>query len=64
MFIFQMVLNEEHLILDINAGWQGAKHQFLVAGDLGYPISDILIRPYPNREALVDRRKAEFNSRL
>jgi hypothetical protein len=35
-----------------------------VTGDLGYSISDVLIKPYPNREALVDRRKAEFNTRL
>jgi hypothetical protein len=39
------------------------QRQFLVAGDSGYPISDVLIKPYPNREALVDPRKAEFNTR-
>lgn len=40
------------------------QRQFLVAGDSGYPISDVLIKPFPNREALVDHRKAEFNTRL
>jgi hypothetical protein len=40
------------------------QHEFLMAGDLGYPISDVLIKSYPNREDLVDHRKAEFNTRL
>ena len=78
----QVVGNDEHLILDIVADWQGANHdariwdnspvkglierqrEFLIAGDSGYPISDVLMKPYPNREALVDPRKAEFNTRL
>ena len=73
--------NDEHLILDIDAGWQGNNHdariwdnsyvktvierqrQFLVAGDSGYPISDVLMKPYTNREALDDPAKAEFNRR-
>ncbi len=77
----QIVENGEQLILDIDAGWQGANHdariwensnvktvierqrQYLVAGDSGYPISDVLIKPYPNNEALVDPRKADFNRR-
>jgi hypothetical protein len=77
----QIVGNDQHLILDIDASWQGANHDariwenssvktlielqrgFLVAGDSGYPISDVLIKPYPTREALLDPRKAEFNRR-
>jgi hypothetical protein len=38
------------------------QRQYLVAGD--YPISDVLLKPYPNREALDNPCKAEFNSRL
>jgi len=78
----QVVGNDEHLILDIVADWQGANHdarvwdnsevkgkierqrEFLVAGDSGYPISDVLMKPYPNREALNHARKTEFNTRL
>jgi hypothetical protein len=63
----QIVGNDEYLILDIKASWQGANHdariwensnvktvierqrQYLVAGDSGYPISDVLMKPYPNR---------------
>jgi hypothetical protein len=71
-----------HLILDTDAGWQGASHDartwdnsnmktvfehqclFLVTGDSRYPISNVLIKPSSNRVALVDRHKAEFNTRL
>ena len=78
----QVVGNDEHLILDIVADWQGANHdariwensvvkgmferqrEFLIAGDSGYPISDVLMKPYSNREALNHLRKTEFNTRL
>jgi len=78
----QVLGNDEHLILDIVADWQGANHdariwensmvkrtverqrEFLIAGDSGYPGSDVLVKPYPNRDALLDPRKAEFNTRL
>jgi hypothetical protein len=39
------------------------QRQYLVAGDSGYPISDVLIKPYPNNKALVDPLKADFNRR-
>lgn len=35
-----------------------------VSGDSGYPLSDILIRPYTNEEALRDASKRRFNRRL
>jgi hypothetical protein len=40
------------------------QRQFLLAGDSGYPISENLITPYRNAEALGNRRKRKFNTRL
>jgi hypothetical protein len=40
------------------------QRQYLVVGDSGYLIGEVLMKPYPNREALANPRKAEFNSRL
>ncbi len=41
-----------------------SKKQFYLAGDAAYPISDVLIKPYANDDALYDATKALFNSRL
>lgn len=77
----QIIGNDRHLIIDINADWQGANNdariwkfspakqvimrqrQFLLAGDSGYPISDVLITPYRTTEAQEDPSKALFNRR-
>lgn len=40
------------------------QRQFYLAGDSAYPISDVLIKPYSNADALDDRRKKLFNARL
>ena len=40
------------------------QRRFLVAGDTGYPISEVLIKPYSTREAGDDVRKRTFNRRL
>jgi DDE superfamily endonuclease len=37
---------------------------YYLAGDSAYPISDVLVKPYPNQEAIRDQRKRLFNSRL
>ena len=36
---------------------------FFVAGDSGYPISEVLIKPFPTEETVNNRRKALFNRR-
>lgn len=41
-----------------------SQRRFLVAGDSGYPISDVLIKPFSMNEASGDRRKRMFNRRL
>lgn len=41
-----------------------SQRRFLVAGDSGYPISEVLIKPYSNNEADGDRRKRIFNRKL
>ena len=40
------------------------QRRFKVAGDTGYPISEILIKPYSTQEVGDDRRKRLFNKRL
>ena len=40
------------------------QRRFLIAGDSGYPISEVLIKPYGTAEAGNNRRKRLFNSRL
>ena len=40
------------------------QRRFLVAGDTGYPISEVLIKPYSTREVGGDVRKRTFNRRL
>lgn len=40
------------------------QRRFYCAGDSGYPISEILIKPYSTAEAANSRRKRLFNSRL
>ena len=40
------------------------QRRFLVAGDTGYPISEVLIKPYSTNEAGGDVRKRTFNRRL
>ena len=40
------------------------QRRFLVAGDSGYPISEVLIKPFNTAEAGDDRRKRLFNQRL
>ena len=40
------------------------QRRFLVAGDSGYPISEVLIKPFSNNEADGDRRKRTFNRKL
>ena len=40
------------------------QRRFLIAGDTGYPISEVLIKPYSTAEAGQDRRKRTFNRRL
>jgi len=37
--------------------------QFLLAGDSAFPLSDVLIKPFSNAEALYDPRKKLFNAR-
>ncbi len=41
-----------------------SKKRFYLAGDSAYPISDVLMKPYSNEDALYDATKALFNSRL
>jgi hypothetical protein len=41
-----------------------SRRDFLLAGDSAYPISDVLMKPYPTAEAIVDNRKRLFNARL
>ena len=40
------------------------QRRFLIAGDSGYPISEVLIKPYSTAEAGNNRRKRIFNSKL
>ena len=40
------------------------QRRFLVAADSGYPISEVVIKPYSTAEAGQDRRKRTFNRRL
>ena len=40
------------------------QRRFYCAGDSGYPISEVLIKPYSTAEAANSRRKRIFNSRL
>ena len=40
------------------------QRRFLIAGDSGYPISEVLIKPFNIKEASQDRRKRIFNTRL
>jgi hypothetical protein len=40
------------------------QREHLVAGDSGYPISDVLIKPYTTQESLQDATKRLFNQRL
>ena len=37
---------------------------YKMAGDTGYPISEVLVKPYSTEEAGQDRRKRLFNKRL
>jgi DDE superfamily endonuclease len=37
---------------------------YYLAGDSAYPMSDVLVKPYPTQEAVADGRKRLFNSRL
>jgi hypothetical protein len=37
------------------------QRRYLLAGDSGYPISDVLVTPYRNAEAAVDLSKRKFN---
>ena len=37
--------------------------RYLLAGDQGYPKSDVLVIPYPDAEAEVDVSKRLFNTR-
>ena len=39
------------------------QRRFLIAGDSGYPISEVLIKPYTTAEAANDPRKRLFNRR-
>jgi DDE superfamily endonuclease len=82
LILFQVIGNDQKLILELDPDWHGAAHdaqiwkdskkkpeieaqrRFLLAGDSAYPISDTLIKPYTNQEALGDERKRLFNSRL
>ena len=41
-----------------------SQRMFLCVGDSGYPISEVLIKPYSTQEAGQDRRKRLFNRRL
>ena len=41
-----------------------SQRRFLIAGDSAYPISEVLIKPYPVAESAQDNRKREFNRRL
>ncbi len=41
-----------------------ARPQFLLAGDSGYPISEVLMKPFDPREVRNDRRKTRFNRHL
>jgi hypothetical protein len=43
---------------------EGTGHDFLLAGDSGYPISQTLVKPYPVDEAGRDASKRLFNQRL
>ena len=40
------------------------QRRFLTAGDSGYPISEILIKPYTTAEAGNDNQKCLFNRRI
>ena len=40
------------------------QRRFLMAGDTGYPISEVLVKPYSTVESGQDRRKRLFNRRL
>lgn len=40
------------------------QQQFLLAGDSGYPISTLLVKPFSTAESRADPRKALFNGRL
>ena len=40
------------------------QRRYLVAADSGYPISDVLIKPFPTNDAGQDRRKRLFNRRI
>ena len=40
--------------------WE-SQRRFLIAGDSGYPISEVLIKPFNIDEASRDRRKRIFN---
>ena len=40
------------------------QRQYLIAGDSAYPISDILMKPYPTDQAERNRWKRLFNRRL
>ena len=40
------------------------QRRFFIAGDSGYPISEILMKPYPVPEAAQDGRKRLFNKRI
>ena len=40
------------------------QRRYLIAGDTGYPISEVLIKPYTTAEAANSQRKRVFNSRL
>ena len=41
-----------------------ANRAYLLAGDSGFPISDVLIKPYTNEEAMANSRYRLFNLRL
>ena len=41
-----------------------SQRRFLVAGDTGYPISEVLMKPFTMNEADGDRRKRLFNRKL
>ena len=40
------------------------QRRFLVAADSGYPISEVVIKPYTTKESAQDARKRTFNRRL
>ena len=44
--------------------WIEEQRRFKIVGDSGYPISEVLIKPYSTQEAGQDRRKRLFNRRL